>query len=307
MRPLHLIPFVLAAVLALSACGGDSSPSGPGGGGGGGTGTTNLSATIDGVAWSAASQTIVVGTSTEPGQLSFLGSSITNPVGALSINLGRIPGPGTYPLGVNVFTASGGSATVSFGATSANTPLDGASGSITFTSISSTRAAGTFAFVAKPLVGSGDPIVVTNGAFDVPLSSGYVPVSAEQIGSSVSAELGGEPFNGATVVATNSGSGTYSFTASNLTYTVNLIVGPIDGPGEGPISIATTPVRRLTISRTDGAGWGGTQTDTGTIAITELTTARMKGTFTATLTRVVSAGDPLEVLAGTFDLRIGDQ
>jgi hypothetical protein len=303
MRPLRVSLFLLASIALLAGCGGDSGPSGPGGGGG--TGTDRLSARIDGVAWSAASQTILASGSTQPGQISFQGSSLTNPVGALAIMVSRIPGPGTYPLGVNIFSASGGTASIAVGATSANTPLDGASGSITFTSITSTRAAGTFAFVAEPLVGGGSSVVVTDGQFDVPLSAGYAPVSADEVGSSASGTLAGEEWNAATVVATASTSQSYSFNASNTLYSLNLIIGPIDGPSEGPISHLTAPLRRLTITRTGGGAWGGTGADSGTIAVTELSSARMKGTFTATLAVSTGSGDPLEIVDGEFDVRFG--
>lgn len=302
----HTCSFVfllLASATLTAGCGDDSSPAGPGGGGSGG-GTGPLSARIDGVAWSAAEATVSAIASVEPGQLGFLGASVSAPSIGMSLTLGSIPGPGTYPLGVNVFTNAGGTGVVTVGGVSALTPLDGASGSVTIATLTSTRVTGTFSFVAIPS-GGGTSIEVTAGNFDVPLSAGFVPVTGDARGSRTVASLGGVEWNAATVVGVGS-SGTYSFTASNTEYTLSCVVGPIDAPDSGPLSLST-PVRRLSVTRNDGtAAWGASANDTGTLAILTLSGTRITGAFSGSLTASVinDVDDPLEISGGSFEVRL---
>ena len=177
MQSLHRRPG-LAALVMLSllsvACG---SSTGPGGGGGGGGGNGPMTATIDGQSWTAESNTFqVTSDNTLPGYLILSGLQLNGTdYTTLSLYLGFISGPGTYPLGVNQGTTpgGGGGVIVKVGATLNIYAVDftGDRGSVTITSLTATRIAGTFNFVAPPSLGSGAPGVktVTNGSFDVAL------------------------------------------------------------------------------------------------------------------------------------------
>lgn len=298
-----------AVVVACGGGGGDGDPTGPGGGGGGG-GTNRLTATINGSAFSAASAFILAASVQGgiPGTISFQGSSTAATTGAKSIavNLGFIPGPGTYPLGVNIGTTPGGVITYVDGSASWLTPLNGASGSITIASITTSRITGSFIFTAEPTVGGGAAIQGTNGSFDVPLSAGFVPASGENIGSTLTATIGGAPYVGGTVVGSGGGTSTRIAVASTPTYTITLTVGPITEPGGGPLTGATVPLRRVRIQQTGTTNaWGGNGGDTGTLTVTSISAGRIAGTFSGTLQALPGTAGPatLTVANGTFNVR----
>ena len=120
-----------------------------------------LSARIDGAAWTATAVSVGVNT----GGLIIAGASASGQ--GLAIGVSRTQGTGTQTFGSNVSAL--GTLTIGTGSWSA-TGLQGigGTGSVTLTTLTSNRAAGTFTFTAKPLAGgaSGDR-VVTQGAFDV--------------------------------------------------------------------------------------------------------------------------------------------
>ena len=140
-----------------------------------------MSATIDGQAWAASQNGVLVtGSQQTPGFLTITGTQITGQdYIAVSLYLGFISGTGTYPLGVNQGTTpgGGGSVLIKNGATLNIYAIDftGDRGSVNVTTLTSTRIAGTFTFVAPPSLGSGAPGVktVTNGTFDVALPASF--------------------------------------------------------------------------------------------------------------------------------------
>jgi hypothetical protein len=296
---------VLILLFAAAACGGDG-PAGPDDGGGG---DSRLTARIDGSSWSAIPSSITThGTASQiPGSLYFQGATTSGGLRSLAFQLGRIPGPGIFPLGVNNITGAGGTATMTVGTTTWLTALSGAAGSITITQLTDTRAVGTFSFVAEPLIaGEAPAITVTDGQFDLPRSSTWVPVSTDQVGSRVTATIDTGLWNAATIVGVGGGESTVGFTAANTAYSLTLLTGPITGPESGPLS-TTVPLRRIRVQRIqDGAGWGGTAADEGTLAVTSLSATRMGGTFSGTLApSIPSSGLPLlSITDGTFDVRI---
>lgn len=298
---------VLAAACAafLVACGGGG-PTNPGGGGGGGGDV--LAASIDGTAWSAASGTIAASgnTSQIPGGLIFQGSTLSQPARALVINLARIAGPGTYPLGVNTGTNAGGTLTMSLGTASWWTPLSGDAGTITITSMANGRMQGTFSATLGRLAGTGgaDQVTITNGQFNVPINPGYAAPAADNRGSVLSVTVDGQTSKGATIVGLGGGTSLIGITATNLDWTVILSAGPVDAPGTLPLSSTTVPIRKVSIiSTAGGQGWGGTQADVGTFTINSVTATRMAGSFSATLAGIGQAGGSRTV-TGTFDVRI---
>jgi hypothetical protein len=284
--------FCTLLTFVIASCGSDSS--GPSGGGAG------LSARIDGAQWQAGTLGFTVQTTSQPGGFYIQGSSTTGGTAtSLNLMLSRITGPGSYPLGVN-YSNSGGIATVTRGAQGYSTPLSGAAGTVSITSITAARIAGTFSFQADPIVaGAGAAIAVTSGEFDVALPAGFTVAGADQAGSLVSGSIGGVAWNGATIVAT--GGTTLNFVAGNTTHMVSFI-GQIPGPGTYPLN-ATFPSRRITVQAIPGGeGWSGSAAGDGSITVTTYTATRAVGTFTGTLPRVGATGAALTV-SGTFNLR----
>lgn len=296
----------LLTVALLAACGG-SSPTDPDDGDNGGG--NSFSATIDGSAWTSAALYIVTATNTStiPGGLVFSGTMGVNPARSLAMTLDRIKGPGTYPLGVNTGTTAGGTLTMVNGSVSWWTALNGHSGSITITSLTSSRVKGTFTATLTPLAGGTGTVQVTNGKFDVPVNPGYAPPAADDEGSWIRATIGGTAWNGGTVVGLGGGTGTVGIAGnSEGEYNVSITAGPLTGPGTGPLG-STVPLRQLRVQLPGQVtAWGGVQGDVGTMTITSITAKRVAGTFSGTLAPVGGSGQPLTVTNGSFDVKIGN-
>jgi len=161
-RSLRILLLALLT-LALASCGDDKSPTGTGGGGGGdGGGTNTMAATVDGEAWTA-----VTANAFNQSGIVVVGSS--NLGGELGIGFGFVDsGARTYSIGLNEvtnFNITG----LTGNAWSARGVLG--SGTLTVTTLSATRLAGSFEFTAPLSVGTGPPAtrVVTNGVFDLEL------------------------------------------------------------------------------------------------------------------------------------------
>ncbi len=294
------ILFALSA-LALAACGGNATgPNNPGGG----NGSNTLTATIDGQAFSA---TLVQANpvAATPGSLSFLGTQTAGGVTrSMSISLAFITGPGTYPLGTNIGSTPGGIVSYTAGAALFSTPLSGTAGTITITTLTATRVTGTFSFAATPLVGGGAAAVATNGRFDVPRSTGYVAPTADQAGSVITATINGTPRVIATIVGLGGGTQSRTVGGQDLTYSINILLGPISAPGGGALTGNTVPLRRITIQQVGTTqSWGGAGTDVGTLTITSITPTRISGTFSGTLAANAQTAGTLTIANGVFDVR----
>jgi hypothetical protein len=287
---------MLGAVLGLFGCGGDAA--GPGEGSG------NFQASIDGSAWSADPALIVTWTSTTAvaGTLGFQGSTLGSDGRSLAINLSRIPGIGTYPIGVNIGTATGGIGTLSRGSQGWTTPLSGAAGTLTIATLTEDRVSGTFSFEMDPVGTSGPRIAVTNGRFDLPMSPGFVAATPAQLGSRVSGSIAATAWNAATVATSGAPGTLFVATASNDAYMVSLTMGPVTG--SGPLSTGV-PARRVSVQRIGGPGtWGGTAADQGTLTITSLAGGRMVGTVSASLAGTAGTVGTLVLQNIAFDLRL---
>jgi hypothetical protein len=288
---------ILAFLLTLAACGGDS-PSNPSGS------DYYVSARIDGVAWEA-DRALIFGTgagAVTPGWIAFQASSLGSGARSLAMNLARIPGPGTYPLGVNTGTHTGGLVTVSAGSQGWNTPFSGAAGSVTIATITDAAVTGTFQFNADPVGGGGTSMSVVDGRFRVP-STGYVAATADQVGNSMSATVAGASWTSATLGAVGSPQSLFTFTASNDRYTISVAMGPVTTTGAAPLSTGL-PIRSVSVQRAGGGSWGGSAADQGTMTITSLSATRIAGTFSGTLAAGAGTAGTLQIAEARFDVRL---
>lgn len=285
-----------AAVLFLGGCG--SSPSGPNGGGGD---DAPFAAQIDGAAWtSAAISTSAHGS--QNGTFTMIGSTVTANAISMSLTLYNIGAPGTYPLGVGP-TVPGGTALVMAGTQSWSTPLSGAAGTVTVTTVSATHITGTFSFVATPFSGGATGNrTVAQGTFDLPVTSTGSVVVPDNIGSKFGGTLGGTAWNAATVVSvTAPSSGTLTIGASNVTHNINMIISGYTGVGTYTLGTGVARTMSVILSGTV-QNWGGTQqSSTGTVTITSATTTRIKGTYSASLA-AQGGGSGNLALSGSFEL-----
>ncbi len=289
---------VLPIVTMLAGCSGSST--GPGGG----TPAASITATVDGVPFASTTAQANAVTTT-PGSIAFSGSQIAGAtVRNMTFNLAYIPGVGTYPLGTNIGSTPGGVVSYLAGTNSYTTPLSGTAGSITISTLSATRVAGTFAFTAAPVVGSGANAVASGGTFDVPLSAGYVAPTAALAGSTMTATIGGTPRVMATVTGLGGGTDSRTLGGQDLTWSISISLGPFSAPGSGALTGFNVPLRRITIQRIGTTqSWGGAGSDVGTLAITTLSATRITGTFTGTLAPNGATTGTLTVTDGTFNVR----
>lgn len=286
-------------LIALPACGADGPTDAADGSG------YYFSARIDGDPWSAdpAMISIAGASAGTPGMLSFQGSALSGGARSITMHLARIPGVGTYPLGMNIGTGTGGIATYVVGSRSWNTGLSGAAGTVTISEISESDVTGTFEFDAAPLDGGGGSIAVREGRFRVPRSPGFTAATADELGNRMSGTIDGSPWNAATVVTAGGPESLAAVTASNDRYTVTLAFGPVSGPGSGPLAPGV-PVRRVSVHRVGSAGgWGGTSLDVGTLTIRTLSATRVSGTFSASLAPLAGASGTLQIADMEFDVR----
>jgi len=308
MRHVHAL-----LLLSLAACGGSSSSTGPNGNTNGANGT--FTATIDGAPWVSSSNQTAGGSTAAnavPGVVTLTGTKIVSSTNYTSISLllGYLSGPGTYPLGVNQGTTAGGAGIVSTasGATFStwSTNLTGSAGTVTITSLTSTRIGGTFQFTAPPqsFTTTTGTRVVTNGAFDLPLPANFTLAPASNKGSKVTGTIGGVAWNAASTVALG-GNGVFGIAANTDSLSVSLVTGrPVSAGSSYPIGGTQGGIQGATLQviKTGTAiSWNvGTGTSpVGTLTIATLSGNRATGTIVATLV----GGTALAVNV-TFDIRI---
>jgi hypothetical protein len=268
-----------------------------------------MTASIDGQAFSA-DQIATASAQTSSGVATYTltggrGTSGSN-FQVITMSLWNIPGPGTYPLGVNA-TNFGGIASVTEGSTSWTTPLDGVAGTITLTTLGSGRIAGTFSFTAAQISNPSSTKHVTNGSFDMALTGTPGTVQPYQ-GSSMKANLGGTEWIGATIVTVAKTGGVYSFGGGSQTggagggmSTVQITLSQVNGPGT--FQIGGTSVNQVHVTVASTAYNSALSGSSGSVVVTSVDANRLKGTFTGTLG---SGGGPgLTVTNGTFDIGLG--
>lgn len=295
---------VSCAFVVVAACGG-----GGGDGGGGPSGGAGMSARINGTSWTANQVQATVGGPAVPGSVVILGIKVSGTsTSSISLILGFISGPGTYPLGVNQGTSAGGTGiylTTSPSATeNRTTPLNGNSGTLVVTSLTADHLVGTFEFVAQPILGStftGNRNI-TQGTLDIDLPSPLSTVPAGNHGSKVSANLGGTVFNAATVVGLGS-AGSFSFGGGNDSLDLSFVTStPITIVGDyGFVTGFHITVSDLKLNHNWGGGIAG---DSGIVAVSSVANGRIVGTFSGRLHALGGAQPDIMVTGGSFDVRI---
>lgn len=310
-RPLARVLFLAA----LAACGG-----GDGGGPGGPTpppppppppppgGTANFTATVNGQAWASAANLATV-TAAASGTYIISGGVVQGTSSrAVTLTLMNIPGPGTYPLGTGA-GVSGGGGIYAESSGGWGTSLTGEAGTITLTTLTAQRIAGTFSFTADAVSGGATGTrAVTNGSFDLPIANGTTTPVPPQNRMRISATVGGQPWNAATVVRIGT-SQSFSFGGSNTRHSLNIAFLGLNGAGTytlGDGVLASVQVAPPPGGSVSGplCCWNGTGAGaTATVTVTSFTAERIIGTFAFNLP-VVSGGAtaPLTAVNGTFDV-----
>jgi hypothetical protein len=274
-------------ILALGACGG------------GGTdpdddidGFDGFTAKIDGELWKASAAVTAV--NNIPGRY-FINAARTSGSNnyTIRITLLNIPGPGTYPLGVESSMFGGYAEVVkpAPGGDDWDTPMSGAAGVFVITTLTATRMVGTFEFVAE---GTGTR-TVTEGAFDIAVNQ-TGGVAAANMGSSFTASVGGtfNVFNLAQQVV----AGDLLIVAYSPDGQITIAIQALTVTGTYPTS-TSIPIRTISLGTTAG-GWSTQHTGGSGSVILTVTADRFSGTFTANV-RQPGGANP-RTISGTFSI-----
>lgn len=298
--------FGVACGVVLAACGGGGGGAlGPGGGG-----SASFTATINGQSWAADTLGFTVtGNPGVPGSLIISGVEVVTPTNykTLSLTVSFIGATGSYPMGINIGTTPGGtgSSVVVSGSnvTTYLTPLSGAAGTVTITSLTASRMKGTFSFTADPSPGPGASLTVTNGTFDVALPNGFTAVPPANHGSTVSANLGATAFNAATVTGIGDlGLGSFVVGGQSTVYSLTITTSmPITAPGSYTLGTEVS-LSVLNFQSTDS--WAALTGATGTVTVTSIGNGRVAGTFDAVLVPLGTTVGNLTVSNGSFDVLV---
>jgi hypothetical protein len=266
--------------------------------------------TIDGTPWVANTGKITLPDplTALPGSLQIVGDqrdTAGDDIG-LTIALSRLTGAGTYTLSaagdtaqVDDVTPTGWDTWVAFD--------DGTDGVLTLATLDGARATGTFQFRAPPAPGktTSTTITVTDGAFDLPLPSGFMPVPFDQRASSVSATLDGQPWNAGQIQVSAPASGLFSVQAITDFARANQM--SLSLQAMAAVAAGNTYDSSSVLISADAGGglqkWTGTGAPSA-VTITTLTATRASGTFTATLAPGTGATAPLTITGGAFDLAL---
>lgn len=309
------------ALLFTLACGGGDGPTNPGpnpppppspppppppGG------TANFTATVSGQAWASAVNLVNV-TAAASGTYIVSGTALqgTNPR-SITMTLMNVPGPGSYPLGTGA-GVSGGTGIYAESAGGWGTPLSGEAGTITIGTLTAARIAGTFTFVGDAVSGGATGTrSVTNGAFDLPISSGTTTPVGEKSRMKLSATIGGQPYNASTMVTSGTLGSIFVIGGSNTRHSITMGFSSLPGPGT--YALGGGVLSSVQVGAPPGGSvsgplccWNGTFNGSiGSVTVTAITATRMTGTFTFTLQPGGSgaATAPLTVTNGSFDVGI---
>ena len=311
MRSFHRFATASIALWLLAACGGGGdSTTDPTGGNqnpGGSNGSSQMTATIDGKAWTSGTG-FAIQSDAVAGRYLLTGIELgTNT--SIVLSIGDIPGPGTYPLGVDGVTVAGGfGGVVVGGGQTWNSAFSGNAGTITITALTTKHIAGTFSFIGS-LTGNGatGTKTVTNGVFDIPFNSdASLRTLPDSIGSKMTATLNGQAWNAA-IAAGQTSNGFISLSGITDKQTLMITIAAPTAAGTFPLAY-TSPnfIWAIDPNAVKPAGaqccWGVTG-DVGTITFTTVTKTRTRGTFAITLSPQpgTAAKGQLTITGGAFD------
>jgi hypothetical protein len=266
--------------------------------------------TIDGTPWVASTGKITLPDplTARPGSIQIVGDqrdTAGDDIG-LTIALAHLTGAGTYPL-----SAAGNTARVD-DVTSISWDTwvafdDGTDGALTLATLDGARATGTFQFTAPPESGktTTTTIAVTDGAFDLPLPSGFMSVPFDQRASSVSATIDGQPWNAGQIQVSAPASGLFSVQAitdfaqaNQMTLSLQAFAALAPGNTYDSSSVLISAAAGGSLQNWSGMGVPSS------VTIATLTATRVSGTFTATLAPGTGATVPLTITGGAFDLAL---
>ncbi|MDH4338373.1 MAG: hypothetical protein OEX18_13960 [Candidatus Krumholzibacteria bacterium] len=303
MKRFSGLALLLVALLAVG-CGGSDSPAGPGGGGGPiGGGGNSFTATVDGQPFKADVGTIqVTGNTpaTRQGTLAISGFQTSTGVG-LTLIISFFIGPATQPLGVNTGTNPGGTGSVLMAPDIWMTPLNGHAGFVTVTARTDKRIAGTFNFTSDGILPGIVPAsrVVTNGKFDITIDTGLPPLPSG-VGSTAIANIGGQPWNAATIVGLHPGAGVFSVNANNTEYSVTLVTSTLVSAGN-TYGIPSQMGMTITHVGTTDSWYGGVGADVGSVTISTFDANRLVASFSGTFQPIGTAVGTLTVTGGAIN------
>jgi hypothetical protein len=320
MRQFLACALVLASSLPFLSCN-----SGTDADAGGGSGFTAL---IDGKPWEAEpiGVTAMVNAAV-PGNVIILGNDgAAERSRSITVTLYNVRGPGRYALGVGLECVGGigqtGEATGVVGDNSNSwiTPGTGNDGEVILAEIGGGRIKGTFFFTADTgrRNTTGVKRTVTEGKFDLPLA-GALPVLHERKGSTLTARLGDESYNAASVYGFGKdflGQDGIRISTTSSLHGVNIELQSVTDTGTFALS-NTQPIRTISAGRNGGDAqhccWQTLAGAAGEIKVTSIirnaakdSIYRVKGSFKGTLqpSPGKAATADLEVLEGTFDVGV---
>jgi hypothetical protein len=235
----------------------------------------------------------------------------------VSLALSNIDEPGTYPLGVST-TLWGGFGFVGDATATWATPLSGTAGTVTITTLTGTRIAGTFAFDATPAGGGAAGTKrVTGGSFDyVVRPQGTVGEVPDHAGGRFTVLRDDALWGPATTVVLPAPTNPpmLLIEAANDRATIAFTLTGVTGPGTYTLHNVDPKIMITVVDHGTSDIWGGsvsfdgggqpTTNDEGSVTITEYSTTRVKGTFAGSLmpSSGSSATKPIVLEDGTFDL-----
>jgi hypothetical protein len=236
---------------------------------------------VDGEAWESSVTTEDAGIG-PTGSITIQGVSATTRV--ITLILHNIDEPGTYPLGVSSANVGGVAVYSTTSGQSWATPASGAAGTITLTTLTQGRIAGTFSFTAVPQTGAATGNkVVTNGEFDL-LLAGTLAALPENQGSTTSGTVNGSPWTAASSFMTLN-SGTLALNVINTSYNIGVVMLAFPGPGTYDVGLSAGKAGASAVVPATGPtpSWVASPSGSGTFTVTSLTATRMRGTLSATL------------------------
>ena len=306
--------FLFATVASIAACGGGSegatSPNG------GSTSGFHMTAKIDGSAFVAGNPSLSFANQAVAGGYVLSGlQSSTTAATIITMSLANIRGPGTYPLGVGP-QVPGGSVVLAVSTAGWSTPMTGADGSITITSLSPTEIAGTFNFIVTASSSGATPATrtITEGDFRLPVKQlvtiGAIPDNA---GSTLSTTASGATYNAAFVQANiNTISGSAGnlviVNSSNTARAFGFTLSNVTGPGTYALGNTPTVTRQMQFSFVSNVlanTWSSLGPgSSGSVIITSMTSTRIKGTFSGVLGPApgFSSAGTATIANGVFDI-----